>query len=431
MATNDKIKIFKFSEKQKLIYNDLFNSSINILLLEGAVRSGKSYTRNFLRLKFIKTLPKGASILVSGRTSGTRKQNILSEWERLLGNITFLRRNDRAGEYYLIPIKGFEKKKIYVRGSYTQEDYKKIQGMTLDFWYGDEVTHSHKSFFDMALSRLSKRHSKCILTCNPGSPHHFLKTDFIDAIEKDPLKATYFRNYKFLFQDNPSLTNRYKRRLSNALKGVSNDRYIKGLWILADGLIYNNFKKELHTKIFSEEELIELKKTGQIFIRCDYGTLNATAFLKIIKKDNKYYLIQEYYHSGRDTNTQKTTSEYVAEMIKFIGDDIIKAIIIDPSASPFIADLVKNGLKKILKANNEVLPGIRKVQNDFIDDNVIISKKCINTIAELEVYSWDEKRSLKGEDIPKKEKDHRMDALRYGIFSTNFNQNLGKNNGYY
>lgn len=431
MANNDKIKIFKFSEKQKLIYNDLFNSSINILLLEGAVRSGKSYTRNFLRLKFIKSLPKGASILVSGRTSGTRKQNILSEWERLLGNITFLRRNDRAGEYYLIPIKGFEKKKIYVRGSYTQEDYKKIQGMTLDFWYGDEVTHSHKSFFDMALSRLSKRHSKCILTCNPGSPHHFLKTDFIDAIEKDALKATYFRNYKFLFEDNPSLTSRYKTRLSNALKGVSYDRYVKGLWILADGLIYNSFDKDIHTKKFTEQEIEELKKTGQIFVRCDYGTLNATVFLKLIKKDNKYYCVEEYYYSGRDSNLQVSTSVYAQRMLEFIGTDNVKAIIVDPSARGLIVDLCNVGLKKILKANNAVLTGIRKVQNDFTENNILISKKCTNTISELETYCWDEKRSLKGEDIPKKEKDHAMDALRYGIFSTNFNQNLGKNNGYY
>lgn len=431
MATNDKIKVFRISEKQKQIYHDLFNTNINILLLEGAVRSGKSYTRNFLRLKFIKNLPKGASILLTGRTSGTAKQNVLKEWQKLLGDIDFKRYNTRAGEYYIIPLKGFEKKRIYVRGSYTQEDWKKIQGMTLDFWYGDEVTNTHKSFFEQRLARLSLAHSKCILTCNPSSPHHFIKTEYIDAIEKDPLKATYFRNYKFLFNDNPSLTEAYKSRLSNALSGVAYDRFIKGLWVLADGLIYSSFKKDLHTKKFTEEEIIELKKTSQIFIRCDYGTQNATVFLKIIKNNNKYYIIDEFYYSGRDTNVQKVTSQYVKDMKEFIGTDIIKAIIVDPSASYFIADLVQNNLKNILKAKNEVLPGIRKVQNDFLDANIIINKKCVNTISELETYCWDEKASLKGEDIPKKEKDHRMDALRYGIFSTNFNQNVGKNNGYY
>jgi len=414
----EKVKVYPISNKVKDIYHTLHNTEISTLLLEGAVRSGKSHSRNWISLSYIKELPSPASILVSGRTRGTVKQNVLNEWERLFGNIEFKRSNDASGEYYTIPIEGFENKKIYVRGADKQTDFKKIQGMTLDFWYRDERTNHHKSFFDMRLSRLSKEHSKCILTCNPDSPYHYLKTDFIDVQKSDPLKAKYFRSWSFLFEDNPSLTFRYKEKAKSSYSGVFYDRYIKGLWVLAEGLIYDNFKKSIHTQTMSQQFINDLKKVGQVYIGVDYGTLNATVFLKFIKYKEKFYLIDEFCHSGRDSSVQKTTTEYRAEMKKFIGNDNIKGIYIDPSASYFKTDLIKQGIKKIINAKNDVLDGIRMTQDYFTNNNLIINTKCSNTIKELETYSWDEKASLNGEDKPLKVNDHRMDALRYVIFST-------------
>ena len=425
----EKTKIFKPTEKFLDIYNTLMFSEVSQILLEGAVRSGKSYTRNFVSLAFIKKLKSPRNILVSGRTSGTVKQNVLSEWERLLGNKEFKRRNDANGEYFIIPLKGFENKKIYIRGRLKETDYKKIQGMTLDFWYCDERTNQHKSFFDMALTRLSLAHSKCILTCNPSSPYHFLKTDFIDKVTTDKIKSKYFKSYKFLFEDNPSLGKRYKETIKNSLTGVDFDRLIKGLWVLADGLIYKCFDKNLNVKKFTQEEIENLKRNGTIFIGCDYGTLNATVFLKFVKINNIFYLIDEYYYSGRESEVQKTTREYVLEMQKFIGNDKVKNIIIDPSASYFKTDLIKNNIKQILNRKNEVLRGIRKTRNEISNKNIIINEKCKSTIKELECYSWDTKASLKGEDIPLKVNDHRMDALRYVIYT--IPSNLDKNNGYY
>lgn len=414
----EQVELYPLSDKFKDIISTLLSSKITFLMLEGAVRSGKSFTANYGRLLYIeKVLKKNSNILVSGRTRGTRKQNVLSEWEILL-DVEFLRRNDASGEYYIIPLDNFENKRIYVRGRDKQTDFKKIQGMTLDFWYRDERTNHHKSFFDMAISRLSKKTSKAIFTCNPDSPHHYIKTDFIDKSKTDEEFGKYFKSWSFLMTENPSLDQGYKDRTSSSYEGVFYDRYIRGMWVLAEGLIYDGFNRKENVKKYDKREIDILKKNGTIYIGVDYGTLNATVFLKFIKYNDKFYLIEEYHHSGRDTNKQKTSSDYCKDMIKFIDNDIIKRIYIDPSARGLKADMTKHSIKRIVSRKNEVLAGIRKTQNYISNKDLIIYDNCKETLKEFETYSWDEKASLKGEDIPLKVNDHTMDRLRYVIFTT-------------
>lgn len=108
---------------------------------------------------------------------------------------------------------------------------------------------------------------------------------------------------------------------------------------------------------------------------CDYGTQNATVFLLWNKAtDGNWYCIREYYYSGRDKSKQKTDAEYAEDLKKWLGETKIRAMIVDPSAASFIAELRKRKYK-VLKARNDVLDGIRLVAT------LLNLKSCFSAIA--------------------------------------------------
>ena len=66
--------------------------------------------------------------------------------------------------------------------------------------------------------------------------------------------------------DNPGLSQKTLERYQSMFTGVFYDRYIRGLWVLAEGLIY---------PMFDESCIVdELPEKGEYYVSCDYGTLN-------------------------------------------------------------------------------------------------------------------------------------------------------------
>ena len=105
--------------------------------------------------------------------------------------------------------------------------------MTLHGAYCDELTLFSEDFFSMLLSRLSQSNAKLIATTNPDSPYHWLMKKYINR--KDELDMLVL---KFLIDDNPYLDASYIANLKKEYTGVFYDRFIRGLWVVAEGLIY-------------------------------------------------------------------------------------------------------------------------------------------------------------------------------------------------
>jgi len=220
--------------------------------------------------------------------------------------------------------------------------------------------------------------------------------------------------------DNLSLSERIKERYRKMYSGVFYKRYILGLWVAAEGIIYDmfDFAKHIYNSVidlFNDENYISI----------DYGTQNATVFLLWQKgKDGIWYCTKEFYYSGRDTKKQKTDKEFADELEQFVGEMKIKRIIVDPSAASFIAELKQRGFS-IKKANNDVLDGIRFVGSLLNEEKIKFSKSCINTIKEFSSYIWDAKATDRGEDKPVKTNDHAMDAVRYFCYTILRNRKAG------
>lgn len=220
--------------------------------------------------------------------------------------------------------------------------------------------------------------------------------------------------------DNLSLSEKIKARYRGMYSGVFYKRYIQGLWCMAEGIIYDMFDVEKHVKKFAsfQEKLLPVGR----YVSCDYGTQNATVFLLWNKgTDGVWYCTREYYYSGRDTGKQKTDREYADDLKEWLDGTKIKAVIVDPAAASFIAELRKHGYS-VIKAKNDVEDGIRVVGTKLNQEKILFSDICENTIKEFASYIWDEKAAEHGEDKPVKQFDHAMDSLRYFVYTILNNQ---------
>ena len=395
------LKINKLSEKQK---KSMALSKNRINLWQGAVRSGKTIASILRWLVYIEYGPEG-ELLMIGKTHRTLKRNILDVIQQLVSDEDY-KYNRGLGEVEILG------RKIYIAGANDARAEDKIRGMTLAGAYGDEVTIWPEGFFNMLLSRLSVKDAKVFLTTNPEGPYHWLKQDYIDR--EDELDIA---NFSFNLEDNPGLDKKYIQNLKKEYSGVWYQRYILGKWVLAEGIIYDMVNDDNYISV---NDLPEMKK---YWIAADYGIANPTAFGLIgLGVDNKLYLIDEYWHSGRE-GTEKTDSKYADELENFIAKNAVKPdwIFIDPSAKSFITELYYRrndnpAFYNIAKANNNVIDGIRRVGNLFGQNKLmIVEENCPKTKEELNSYVWDSKAQQRGEDKPLKENDHIMDLIRYTI----------------
>lgn len=375
----------------------------------GATGSGKSF------LDYAVTIPKrifatkGEGLIVLfGNTQGTFERNILEPMRDLWGveNVSRIKGNNKA---YLFG------KECYVLGADNKKHVARIQGTTIEYAYGDEVTTWSEEVFQMLKSRLRCEHSHFDGTCNPDSPNHWFKA-FLNS-DADIYEQNYVIDDGVL---PPYVVEELKKEYAGT---VYYDRYILGKWALAEGLIYPMFQSAL------VEELPEIP-AEQYVVSIDYGTMNAFSAILWSKREDTWYGEREYYYSGRDTGRQKTDGEYADDLEEWIADiwDYVKEnphysllggmtydriqTIIDPSAASFIALLKKTEWSKVRQADNAVLDGIRETAVALQTGKVKILKSMKAWISEAGGYVWDDKSV---EEKPLKVADHAMDATRYFV----------------
>ena len=400
------------------------------IIADGAIRSGKTVSMSLSFAMWAMSTFNGQNFAMCGKTIGSFRRNVLF-WLKLMLKSRGYSVIDRRADNLIIIRKGDTENYFYIFGGKDERSQDLIQGITLAGVFFDEVALMPESFVNQATGRCSVEGSKISFNSNPDGPYHWFKVNWIDkstgylgkerveqirkkAAEegKDPgLKEILYLH--FTMDDNLSLSEAIKARYRSMYIGVFFKRYILGLWAAAEVVIYDMFDPEKHVK--NIKEFFQILVNGNRYVSCDYGTQNATVFLLWNKGiDGKWYCIREYYYSGRDKGKQKTDAEYADDLKKWLDGTRIKAMIVDPSAASFIAELRKRGYK-VIKANNDVLDGIRLVGMLLNLEMLIFSSSCTETIKEFASYIWDEKAAEHGEDKPVKQHDHGCDAVRYFV----------------
>lgn len=166
----------------------------------------------------------------------------------------------------------------------------------------------------------------------------------------------------------------------------------------------------------------------RIYIGGDYGQQNATTFqafgLDTYRK--KFPGLGEYYHSGREAGKQKSPSEYARDLVEFMNDlheeyeNRVFYIFLDPSAKGLAEEIKRatrslNYMVLLRDAQNEVALGISRVQKTLTFGILNVSPYQENAVREFGVYAYDKKSIEKGKEVPVKEDDHCMDAIRYVV----------------
>ena len=187
---------------------------------------------------------------------------------------------------------------------------------------------------------------------------------------------------------------------------AGNMEAIRGLWVVAEGLIYTMFNRDFHV-------VPDVPRPyDRYYISVDYGTINPTSMGLWGRAAGKWYRIREYYFDSRKVGRQLTDEEHYTGLEKLAGDLSIRAVIVDPSAASFIETIRRHGRFYVEKASNSVLDGIRDVATRLQSGDIFFCECCTDCIREFGLYRWDEKAPM---DRPIKENDHAMDDVRYFV----------------
>ncbi|MEC0169902.1 PBSX family phage terminase large subunit [Paenibacillus graminis] len=379
---------------------------MDALICDGSVRAGKTVAMSFSFVTWAMETFVGEQFAMAGKTIGALRRNVVGPLKRMLASRGYYVHDNQTDNVLTIS-RGLVANHFFLFGGKDERSQDLIQGITLAGIFLDEVALMPESFVSQAVARCSVEGRKYWFNCNPAGPYHWFKVEWLDkAKEKRAL------HLHFTMDDNLSLSERVKEGYRRLFSGVFYKRYILGLWVMAEGVIYDVFDEDKH-KLDPADMPAEYSK---FYVGVDYGHTNATVFLLLGEKDGRLYVIKEYYHS--DPENPRAPSDYARDFVKFIAGIDAKKIYIDPSAKGFITELKKLGVRRIEEADNSVLPGIESVAVALKELQLFVCSKCKETLKEFFSYVWDEKAAQdRGEDKPVKKYDHAMDALRYVIYA--------------
>lgn len=298
--------VFKgFTEKQK-VYLSKAKSRWNILT--GATRSGKTVGTFFMIPLRIREHYRN-NIVFIGKTLNTIDRNVFDPLRELYGN-------NHIGKIVNNREITMFGKKCYVISANDERSITKLQGMSIGYAYGDEITTWPQNFFEMLKSRLDLPNSKFDGTCNPEGPSHFVKKH-LDNKELD----TYQDH--FTIYDNPFLSADFVRNLENEYRNtIYFDKWILGRWVANEGLIFPLFKRGEHFLTPSEF----VSKVGRHRIRYviwggDGATTNdSTAIVPLAVLDNGQAVVLEIFYHNPKVNSPLSNEQLVPFVQRYLDE---------------------------------------------------------------------------------------------------------------
>ena len=383
---------------------------------EGAVRSSKTLTSTIAWLYYI-SQSDDVYFLMTGKTLGSLLRNVYDGDMGLKAMVpeAHLRHNLSSTTIIIPTPKG--NKVCYCFGGGNSNSHEPLVGLTVGGWYADEISEHHPRFIQECFNRTvvstDRRH---FWTLNPQTPKHFIYTDYLDKYDawtkEENRKAGGYYWHHFTLHDNPALTEEMIAMLSKQFIGYAYQRYILGLRVIAEGLVYANVRPE-HFKDFDRE------RCDVRYCAIDFGTTHATVMYFGGPYDGDrtdWRICYEVYDqaSGKDTDDYVRLYEETCKKYRLDAKHI--QIAIDPAAGPLKNSFRKYGYS-VFNAKNEVLSGILYCQRYINQGHLSFHKSCKNLDREFGTYHWDEKATERGEDRVIKMDDDCVDAMRYFVMS--------------
>lgn len=391
-----------FSEKQLITMNWWTSpkySDFDAIICDGAIRSGKTMSMSLGFVLWASTRFNNSSFAICGKTVTSLRRNVIVPMLEMIRNFGFNCVEKVSQNLIDITWNG-NTNRFYLFGGKDEGSAALIQGITLSGVFLDEVALMPRSFVEQALARCSVNGSKMWFNCNPDNPAHWFYNEWIKKTSEK--NALYLH---FTMDDNPSLTVKVRERYKRLYSGAFYDRFVLGKWTASEGIVYPMFDRKTHV-------VYDIPDCERYVISCDYGTVNPTSMGLWGLHKGVWYRLKEYYYAARKTGASRTDEEHYNALENLSEGKNISRVIIDPSASSFIECIKRHGKFRTVKANNDVVSGIRRVGNALKENKIKFHESCVDIIREFTLYRWNEKA---GEDVPIKENDHAMDDMRYFV----------------
>ena len=385
----------QFHELQKKVISCMKYENPKILVCSGAKRSGKTYVLTFVFLMHIsKFKNKGYSFIIGGTTQASIRRNILNDLEAILGKSINLSKDNHFRLFG---------NKVYCFDGANADSYKKARGFTAYGAFLNEATTLHDSFVKEVISRCSGEGARIYMDTNPENPTHSVKTDYIDKNgQKLSNGQLNIKAFNFTLYDNTFLNKEYVESIeASTPSGMFFDRDILGIWVASEGVVYQDFNKDIH---YIKEANTEFKK---VFCGVDFGWEHYGSIVVVgLGLDDKYYLIKEYAYKHKDIEYWISIAK---EIIKEYGNINFYC---DYARPDYVHKLQVNGIRAI-NAKKDVLEGISTIATLFKTNKLLVLEDNVNIFkSEIYNYVW-----AKGKDEPIKSSDDVLDSLRYAIYS--------------
>ena len=379
------------------------------IILDGAIRSGKTSIGALSFVFWAMESFDGQTFAMCGKTIQSLRRNVIRELIKMLRSRGYGVEEKRS-ENYMIVRKNDIENSFYFFGGKDESSQDLIQGITLAGLFMDEVALMPESFVNQATGRCSVEGSKFWFNCNPEGPDHFFNQEWIlKRAEKNLIRI------HFEMRDNPSLSEEILAQYESMYHGVFHDRFIKGLWVNAEGLIFPYFADDDSPYLFSDEDLWEdvrgnRKSTAfsKLIIGIDFGGNGSITTFCLCGYRDGYRKLMVLEEDGLPKTDRIDAKAICDKFIEFYKRCIAQYKRIDwvfpDSASPTLINSLRNATKeagineRIIKGcrKNEVSERPKTVDLLLNTGRLSINKRCVNIRKAIGSIRWDEKHP----DIP-------------------------------
>jgi len=285
-------------------------------------------------------------------------------------------------------------------------------------WFDEEPP---KDIYAEAYMRTLDNRGRILFTLTPVNGMTWIYDDIFSKAYKDKDISIY----NFLTENNTTISRDEIEKMKEKYSEDEIEIRLHGAFVSKAGLVYKQFKEEVHVIPQIPIEEINNKQKYVIWSAMDFGYTNPTAVLwAAVDRGGNVIVFNEYYRSERTIDQLKEDisalhNQYTNKGVLYCDPSLWRVNPVDGHKLSTYFKQSPNSLP-IVKANNNVDLGINIVRdyllyNEHREPKLHITENCENLIYEMRHYENKQVKNLtkNASEEPKKFRDHAVDALRY------------------
>jgi hypothetical protein len=260
--------------------------------------------------------------------------------------------------------------------------------------------------------------------CNPTSPTHWLYQRCQSGLTQ-LVSTTHKDNPAYWDRERNDWTERgrqYLERLGR-MTGPRRARFLEGLWVQAEGLVFDGWDIGYH---LLDAKRMEWEHNWRLYLSIDFGVNNPFCFQFWAEdKDNRLYLFREIYHTNRIIEDHAATIRVALQglprpSLVLCDHDLGDRLTLERHTGLTTTPADKADVAGVQEVCERLKPGADGLPRLFIlrdalfhapDPALVSSGRPTRTAEEIPGYVWD--TAAKKGERPVKKNDHGCDAMRY------------------